>query len=421
MATTCAFLHSMVVGRLLGASVFGLIAVNASYTTLVFQLVELRLHESVVRYATEYSEAHDGRRLKALANLSLLVDLSAGITAFALVVGLAPRLCALSLLPTGVSGRLLVLSATQVFFTNVSSATSMALLRVLDRFRVVALITMASMFTRLAGTIIGLKFFHWGAESVVAFASLTAAAGTVTLLLMARRRLEARLPAEGPAPIGLLRPRAREMVRFTATTYLLSLASIPQRDLDVTILARTTPLSEVGTYRVAKNFMSGVWAICDPILFAVYPEVARYWTRRDFLGLRRFIRRLTATFAFGGLAMVAAAWLLVPWVIRHMMGVGFIDAGMYFHAMVWGALTWIPLLWLTPLMLASGRPDVTLRASLISGALGLICYVLLIPRWGAMAASLITAMNTVVVVGAGVLLAWTSGVLPRVWRSKGET
>src|SRR5688572_13394115 len=75
------FAYSVVVGTALGAERFGLIALNVGFVAVVFQFLELRLHEVVIKYFASYTEANDDAKRIALVKLSLVLDVASSALA----------------------------------------------------------------------------------------------------------------------------------------------------------------------------------------------------------------------------------------------------------------------------------------------------------------------------------------------------
>jgi O-antigen/teichoic acid export membrane protein len=213
-----------------------------------------------------------------------------------------------------------------------------------------------------------------------------------------------------------LKPVIGPMARFTASTYGLSIAQIPTKDLDVNLLGMMTSLEVVGAYRLAKTFMSAVWSLADPIFLAIYPEIAKLWARRDFPALRSFLKRSSLLFGAGGISMVGGAWLVVPIVIDLAMGPEFHESSGLFRWMVWGACLWMPFVWVNPLMLAAGRPDLTLWSAVIAAVVSLVLNLVAISFFAGQGAAIVYGFNTPLVVFIALVLARASGI----WRELGS-
>jgi O-antigen/teichoic acid export membrane protein len=195
------------------------------------------------------------------------------------------------------------------------------------------------------------------------------------------------------APVSLLHPRFKEIVKFVLNRYAASLIGIPTKSLDINLLGKFTSLEVVGLYRIAKNFTSAIWQLSDPAFYVIYPELAKLQQKKATPLLKLFIRRITLLCGLAGIVLTAVSVVAVPRVIDTFMGAGFGEAGQLFQLMVWSVLFWMPLLWVNPLLLSAGRPDLSLRATLFGSLATLLLLACLIPLWGGRGAALAYGMS----------------------------
>ncbi len=404
-------LYSVFIGRGLGAADFGLITLGLSSVTLVFLMASLRLHEVVIRYVAEFWEHGDHERTVAMVKLSFIADLSTCVLALLLVVCLSPFAEA-HLLRDHRSVMVLWLSAFSVFFVTLGNATSIGILRVFGDFKTQSLVSITTTTFKLALSLAGVFLLGWRVRGVLVAALASSALSSLCLMTAAIWRLNHYVPLRHiSAPITLLRPRLAEIARFARSLYFLSLTGIPTKELDVNILGYFAPLHVVGTYKIAKNFMTGVWALADPTLFVVYPELARMWSRKDLAAVKVFVHRLTAILGVCGVVIFVGAFAVIPRMIQYVLGNAFHQSGVIFCAMLWPVLIWFPLQWVNPLLMAAGRPDLTLRAAIAESVIVTIMYFLVIPKLGAIGAACVYALATPLVLLFGLWLGRRAGLL----------
>lgn len=407
------FFHSLLVGRLLGVEQYGVMSLSLGFAGLVFNLVELRLHEWVIRYLTEYWEARDLPRALATVRLSLFVDIASGLAALLLVGALAP-LAPLMFRDLGNQHHLSLfwLGGLVFFFGNVGNATAIGLLRVFDGFRELALVKLTGQVFKLGATAFALLVLGWGVIGTLCVAVAASLLTTLGLAYVARRELVRRIPlAATDAPIDLLQARFAEMRSFALNMYGVSLAAIPTRDLDVNLLGSFSTASVIGTYKVARDFMAAIWQVSDPLLFVVYPEIAKLWTNKQFAMLRQFVRQSVVGLGAAAVLLFATAYFAVPIFIERTLGPQFAEGGYYFRWMIWCILIWMPLLWVNPLLMAAGRANLFFRATLVASSVILIVDLLLIPRWGGDGAAFAYAIGHLVAPVVSLWLARSAGVL----------
>lgn len=405
------FIYTLLVARLLGPDDFGLLAVSQGFGGLIFSLVELRLHEAVIRYTTEFWEQKDYPRLIATIKLALLADVITGMLALGLIVATAPL--ATQYLIHDSRGTLIVwLGGLALFFMNVGTTTSVGLLRVFNQFKSQTLMRGVGITLNLLLAVALLLWTNWGVLAVTVALAVTNLITNLMLLAATARQLYAHVPVrEIHAPIRLLQPRLREMGGFVANTYFLSLTNIPSKDLDIIMLGWFGSLDAAGIYRIAKQFMSAMWYISDPAFVVIYPEIARLWMRREIGAMWSFIKRFSLLMGLLGVGVSAVAFVAVPLVIRWVIGETYAPAGDIFHLMLWSLLFWMPLMWINPLLMAVGRPDLSLKASLLSALMTLLMYLGFVPLWAGYGAALSYGMSLPLYMLMALWLGWRAGLM----------
>jgi O-antigen/teichoic acid export membrane protein len=404
------FLVSLLLGRWLGAGEFGIMTLCLGATSVIFQLVGLRLHEAVIRYVAEFLAAEDVKRLAAAVKLSLLVDLVTGVVAFAGTLILSDIITRVILRdPRG--GELMFLAASGILFSNFSTATSLGVLRVLDRFRTSAVITVIGATLKLVVTFAVLRM-NYGIREIMAANVVVNFAVGASMLTCALYHLRDRIGfLSVSSPVSLLKERLREMGRFVLNSYVASVSSIPTKDLDVNVLGLFTSAEGVGIYKMAKNFVSALWAASDPILYVIYPDLARLWARKEIPAIRAFVKRLVVSLGAGGVSFYVLTYFVVPMFIDAVLGGKFKGSGETFRYMAWFIVFWMPLIWVNPLFLAAGRSKLMMISSLTGNVIVLLLYILFIPRFGINGAAVAYAMGTPLSLAIGLLLLARSGIL----------
>jgi O-antigen/teichoic acid export membrane protein len=405
------FVYALLVGRHLGAAEFGLIALGLGFASMVFEFVELRLHEVTIRYITEFWETGETSLTLAFVKLTLLTNLATAGLALLVIAGLSPY-AQDYLIRDSRGSVVLLLSGLSLFFISLAYPTSQGLLRVLALYRSQAVVSICGTTLKLALTLGVMWGWGWGVMGVMGVAVAASLVTNLSLLGVALWHLNRHIPfRRTPAPLRLLWPRLLEIRRFVLNTYFLSITSIPVRNLDINLLGWFTSLEVVGVYRVAKNFMTAMFTITDPTFIVVYPELAKMWTKRQPAEMKVFIKKLTWMLGILALVLFVSTFLLVPQVIQLVMGKEFAGAGLLFRCMAWGILFWAPVMWANPLLMAAGRPDLTLKASLLGSVIILGLYLVCVPLWGGIGTALVNALSAPVGMALTLWLGLRAGII----------
>ena len=167
------------------------------------------------------------------------------------------------------------------------------------------------------------------------------------------------------------------------------------RDFEVVVLGFFGTTSDVGIFRLAKQFYMAIFALGDPVMNALYPDVAARWVA-DRAALSRFLVR--ATVSLLGLSVLGAgvSIVIVPIIITVMAGNAFAAAGPFFQIMIVTIPVWIGLLWLPGWLFSAGKPNYVLRAVIVGTSAKGALSVALIPAMGAIGAAVAVAVVSVI-------------------------
>jgi O-antigen/teichoic acid export membrane protein len=398
IASILGFAQAIVLGRALGVDGYGLLAFVIAFVTIVNGVVDIRMWETVTKFVGEYHARQDHGRARAMVKLAYLVDLVTGIVAFALVAALARPAAARFAHDPG-SAPYLVLYAGTLLVATVND-TSLAILRVFDRFRWISSERVASAALRLA--------LLWAAAAltgrlgpVLAAYVAVELARAIVLLVLGLRAAQNELWRPGPDHIGTVKERFAEFRSFTLQGAATNILALITRQLDILILAAIHVPREVALYRMAKNFGQLVLRISDPVYHAIFPQLVRLaarpgaWPGR----IRTFVARTTLIVLLLILPVGAIAIFGARFILERAVGSDFVAAALPLQIVVGGALLHAAFLWARPLALAIGRPQIPTVAHAAGAATLVAGSVVLVPPLGALGSAITFALVGAVTVG----------------------
>jgi O-antigen/teichoic acid export membrane protein len=327
--------------------------------------------------------------------LAYLVDVATGIFAFLLVVALAP-LAVNRFLHGRVSAEDVILYAGTLFVATVND-TSMALLRVFDRFDWLSAERVASAVVRLIALWAVAAATGRLGPVLAAYVLVELARGAV-LLVLGLRASRSALTAPGPDHLGSIRDRLGEFWRFTLNNAATTVLALITRQVDILILTSLRPPAEVGLFRMAKNFGQLILRLSDPVYHAIYPELVRLVTNAPH-EVGAFIARSMRVVLFlvipAGLILIVAARPLLEIAVGREFGA----AAAPLRIIVFGALIHAVFLWARPLALARGRAHLSTIAHGAGAAVLVLSSMLLVPRFGAIGSALTFVASSATTVG----------------------
>jgi O-antigen/teichoic acid export membrane protein len=369
--------------RILGPVDYGRVALLVASIVSIKQFVDVRAWEVVTRYLAEFLEKREPARALATLKLALLADVAVGIVAFGVTVAGAGLISSRVLRQPDLQGPMAWYALT--ILATMVNGTAEAVLRVFDRFRDLAIRSVAQAIWHL-GLVVAVLLLGGRVRALVFAYLLSDLAGTVLLLGLAARQVRAQLwGARAEARLGVLRPYLKAMGWFTGQTALRARLKL-NRQLDILILGYFRSPAEVGYYRVARRLGASVQQLTDPVYFAIFPDFARAWagTRRHFASL---VVRTAAVATVGAMPGVLIAVLLAPQLIRVWVGAEYAPAVGPFRIIMVGMGLAVATFWGTPAALGSGRPGVATGA-VAFGVLVNVALLALVPEHGATGAAI---------------------------------
>jgi O-antigen/teichoic acid export membrane protein len=380
VASLIGLLQAIILARAIGAAGYGLLSLVIVFADIFNQLVDVRLWETVTKFVGEFHERGQHGHARATIKVVYLLDLTTGILAFLLVLVIAP-LAAERLFHRAEAAPLMIVFSLTLLVSTVNQ-TSMALLRVFDRFTALGAERVGFVAVRCAALAVAALATRSLGPIVWTYVAVDAVRATVLLVLGLRASAHA-LTDPGDDRMGLLRPRLRELVTFSLHNSLSMLLSLVTRQLDVLILAALRGDREVGYFRMAKNFARLLLRVSDPVYHAIYPELVRLREQTGDLGImRRFIGQTMRRVMLVVVPAAVTIALGAPIIIDRLVGSEFAPAVPALRIMVAGVLVNAAFLWARPLALTAGRPQASTAAFAVGTVVLGAGSLLLVPPYG---------------------------------------
>jgi O-antigen/teichoic acid export membrane protein len=374
----------------LGLDEFGRLALVLSFVVLVGQFFDLRIGAAVTTFGARRLAARDQAGFAGVIQFGFLLDAATGVVGFAVVAALAPFVGP-SLI--GDDGALLILLFGLTLLASTTNESSISILRLFDRFRLVALYTVGLEATRVA--LVGIALYlskslvavvlallvHNVAVAMVNIIAATSVFRRTTQSSLARRALDSF-------------HERRAMLRMAIHTNVVSYARLTQVQLPTLLLGALTGPTQVGLYKVGTAAAAAVVRLVDPAYAALLPRLSRLWAagRRD--DVRALILHSTVVAAaLTGVALLALTSLRAP-VLQLLGGGGATAAGTVLVLVAIGQAVNGALFWNVGLLYAAGLSNRVAAIAIMSVAIQVGLLVPLAARFGAngAAASLLVSL-----------------------------
>jgi O-antigen/teichoic acid export membrane protein len=387
--------------HILGLNAFGRLALVMSFVVLIGQFFDVRVGTATTRFGAERLAAGDVQGFAGLLQFSYLIDVTAGVLSFIVIACLAPFVGPHLV---GGNGASLLLLYALTLLISTADESSASVLRLLDRFRLLAaasggvealrvlFVAMAlAIDSSLTSVLIALIAYDL-AGAIVNFA----VASSVFSRTFGRSLLALCLDA--------FREK-RQMIRMVLQTNIVSYARIAQVQLPTLLLGVLSTTTQVAYYRLGSSAAAMVGRIADPGYAAVLPRLARLWATGHKNEVRQLVKRSSAI-AAGVMAGALVVVLLARGpILSGLGGRGGREAATAMILLATGQAVNGALFWNTGLLFAAGRAGIVTIVALIGIGVQVGLLVPLVAIWaagGAAAATLVAYIvtNTVATIAA---------------------
>jgi O-antigen/teichoic acid export membrane protein len=385
VSTALLLLETVLVARLLGATVLGYFVLIRAYPEAVQQVLDCRTYETMVRYLGEFVALDERERAGVVVRLIWMVDAAAGLIAMAIVLATA-SIAARYVVHDSAATGLVALYAVSQFVGTLDSASG-SVVRVFDRFRLASLMGICLAVVRFVGIVVVLVMGGGVAPLIYVLVGVeityTMASATVAFVLL-RRRIGFRIWGN----IRALEKRRKEMLKFLLHTNIAGTLKMSSAKLALVIVGALGGAPIAAQYKVASQTGGSLMLFSDPFYQVIYPPLSRLVALRRwdavFADLRR-LRRTTLTFAIP--AAVTASVLMVP-LIPIMFGGQFAPAVIPGIVVLWAMVPNVVIFWRRPLLLSLHEAGRLVRYGAVASSLQLVLTLALVKPLGALGAAL---------------------------------
>lgn len=372
--------QSILLTRALGVSGYGTLTLIITFVTVVNRVTSFRMNEFVIKYVTDARALADDSQAAASIKLSMLVEATASLVAFAAVLLLAPLAGSLFLHDRS-AGSLIAAYGLVVLGTLVAE-TSAGVLQVFNQFWLQSMLSVSGAVL-LVG-LIGVGYLSGAGVAGMVWATVLGNIASATMLTVAAFRI---VPQRlGPhwwrVPLGSIRSRWIGPLKFAASTNASATLSLVTRDADPLWLSLFRGPAEVGYYRLGLAIATYALIPVSQLAQAFYPEITRKAARREWAQFVDLIRRgsmLAAAYVvpLGIILAIAGSWL-----IRVVYGSAFVPSAPVLLILLCGMGFSSVLFWNRPALLALGLADYPLKVNAALAIAKVIGIFLIIRRYG---------------------------------------
>ncbi len=391
-----------VTARGLGPELFGALILIHSYVKLVGGLTKFQSWQAVIHYGAVSLEKKAPEDLQGLIKFTTALDLASAAIGMAIAIGLA-----------GLAGAQLgwsedtvsLVMAYSLLIAVTIKATPIGVLRLFDRFKLIALQTPLSPTVGL----IGVSLAYAVDGGLVAYLAAWFAAGMVesaVLVALGWRELgrQGLLSGLDLSLRGLTKPHAG-LWRFVWAANIFASLSAASSHLITLLLGWLLGPMAAGLFRIASQFASVLVVPAAILRRTIYPEFAKLTARNDSRLVRRLMLRAGLISGSVAVAVVLVLALIGEPLIRLIVGEAYVAAADLLVLLAAASAVMVYGFAIEPVFFALGRPGIMLRLSVIAAALNLVLIFVLVAEYGLIGAGLAALASTVVAVGLSTFIA----------------
>ncbi len=390
-----------ITARGLGVAAFGVLALIHAFAQFLGEVVKFQSWQTLIHYgAGPLAE----RRLPTFQQVlrfslfldvaSLLVGLIAGVAGAFLFAG-----------PLGWKGDEAPAAAYVASIAFMVSATPLGLLRLFDRFDVMAWQAALVSLVRVIGCGLAASLeapleaylLAWGLGTAVGFAYLAHGAW---------RELRARDLLDGFTWRGPLAKGLPGIWRFAWSTNLSATSDVAFTHVVTLAVGAWVGPAQAGFWRLGRQVADAIAKPAKLLTPALYPELARLRIAEGDAQMARLALQIGATTGALCLVIVAVAAFAGKPLLALIMGPAFTPAAELMTWQVAAAAIAIFALPLEPMLVSQGRPGAALRVRLVVSLAFLAALPVVVDLWGARGAAigLIAAAAAMALGNLGMLL-----------------
>ncbi|MEQ9449841.1 MAG: oligosaccharide flippase family protein, partial [Rhodospirillaceae bacterium] len=387
-----------VAAQALGVEQFGVLILVQTYVLVITALTTFQSWQAVIRYGAVCLEGNNTGALQALVKFTSLLDL-AGV-----IVGSLVGYFAAPLVGPYVGWSDEVIAYAQPFsflilFTIVATPTG--LLRLYDRFDLLAIHTVVTPFLRLVGVIIAALFSAPFWAYLVAY-FVAGAIGGLLLVYLGWREIhkDGRLRGLDASLNGLTIPHGG-IWRFSIYSNLHASLQVITQHMSTFLVGLVAGPAAAGLFKIGRDVATALTKPAELLNQSIYPEFARLSSRGGWDQFAYLILRGGAVAGGAGALLLALAFFFGEPFLGFFFGEAFADSYLPHVLLVAAAVITVTGFPMDPALYAMGRPSIPLRIDMVSILLIFIPVLVLLTRvygpTGAGIATLVSAAFTFIV------------------------
>lgn len=375
-----AALQTVIMARILGVGDFGLLQLVIAYIAMMNQFFDVRVWETAVKYIGTYWGEGEKDKTRAMIKLSYFLDIASGAVSFVIAILTAKLISDYVLHEPGAYVYIWVFALS--LFIETAKLTSDAILRVFDKFRLIAIVNTLENFVQL---ILVTGFLLLGKGIMGALYGLVISKFVtvfIRMLLVNMTLSEKGLRNWLMADLRLIRGEWREIGWFLGnTSFMATLKTGSDKYLGMMMLGYLAGNEAVGFYRVANSASGIVNRIVDTLNEAIFPELVRFTSASEIKKFKKFIKASTLNLLKIIVPVTIVIVALAEPIVKYIFGQEYMPAVNTLRILAVAVLISRFTYWISPALLAMGLSGVRTVFTVFTTVVYLGLMLVLIPPY----------------------------------------
>ncbi len=366
-------------GRHLGAAELGMLVLIHSYVLFFRDIASFKSWQVLIKYGAEYLGKSQRLPFSRLLKLTAILDIGGAVLGTSLALVLLPY----ALPQFGIPSSYLGWTSLYCLSSMVAiRSTPIGLLRLFNRFSILARISLVVPLVRMVGVIIAVRFD----QPLVVFILIWFVADILSSLAyiwqgladLARHKDIIRLDWF----IGLKTQSHDRIWKFIWNAHLHTTLKLMNSHLLVILSGFLLGPASVAYVKVAQE-LSGI--LTKPAILlsdVIFPELSRLTAVYDKAGIRKLLAQTLSPLAVILLVVSAALYYWTELLLDLTVGPDFLVAADLLKLFMFSGVLGLAFFWLEPFLYAMGKPEIAFYNRFVSTVLQVVLMILLTKRFG---------------------------------------
>lgn len=379
-------LQAIIVVRILGVEQYGLLVLVVAYIDLLNRLVDFRMWETATKYIGTFWETGDLEQTRSMIKLSYLIDGLSGILAFIIAI-LTASFISEYFIHTPEAYRYIFIYSLSLLIST-SSTTSVSILRIFNKFRVIAILRTSQNFFRMI-TVTALLVLGLGINGVLYGLVLTSIVGFIIRISMAIKILkEHQLGSWWKSNIGLIKDHRKSIAWYIFNTNIASTIKMGEdKSLGILILGFLAGKDAVAYYKIATSASKILNYIVGPLYESIYPEFIKIKSQNVLKSIKPLIMKMSVSFIKIAIPLAILIIVFADIIIEAVYGKSYLPSANALKIIAIAAVIDGLTFWTVPVLLAMEKPGLRTIIHFIAVIFYLALLWILAPTYSFMGAA----------------------------------